>query len=221
MFTVAKQNKAVHHGLAGGDGGDTYTGISYGDDLPCPNCGLRHSIFETNVLYDMCRILIKQMTMQAVANAMMIGVLRGNNNSFYAACSPADGTPGQVAFRNVVQGIRFIRFALAGNVPDAGSTSRGGVRVSAQMIRQCTVAGNPIAGRCAAPKLVHYAIAHAVPRPWSMSEVLYDPLNQNPHYDHFQTAQSCLSCRQLLPRMLCTQGNAPSLIEFRGFLQNF
>ncbi len=219
MFNQAKQNQAVHHSLAGGGtSGDTYTGISYGDDLPCPNCGLRHSIFETNVIYDMCRILIKQMTQQGVAVSMMIGVLRGNNNTFYAASSPADGTAGQLAFRATVQGIRFVRFTLCGNIPDQGSTSRAGSRVTAQVIRQCTVNGSPIAGRCAAPKLVHYAIGNNIPRPWCMSEVLYDPLGQNPHYDHFQTAQSCLSCRNLLPQMLCTRGNAPNLIEFRGAL---
>lgn len=222
MIHHEKTAKPVYTGLAGAPSGDTYTGVSYGDDIPCPRCGQRHPVFETQVVYEVCRNIIKLLMEQnPVPPAMMIGVLRGNNDTFLAACSPADGTPGQMAFAVAVQTGRFRLpgLILAGNLPNAGTTSRGGRTVGAAEIRRCSVAGHPIAGRCAAPKLIHVAQQQNVPRPWSLSEVFFDPALANPHHIHLNTAESCQTCRQLLPLLLCKDGPEVNLITFTGIIR--
>jgi len=108
MQNPGKVAQQVAPHLAGGGSGDTYTGVSYGDDIPCPRCGQRHPLYETQVVYEVCRNIVKLLLEQTPCPpAMMIGVLRGNNETYFAACSPADGTPGQIAFSNAIQAGRY------------------------------------------------------------------------------------------------------------------
>jgi hypothetical protein len=152
---------------------------------------------------------------------MMLGVLRSNDGRYFAACSPADGTPGYDAFTAAVTGThkRFLpALTIAGNIPDNGTVSRGGMSLSAAFLRSCTVNGSPIAGRCAAPKLLHYAIRNQLPRPWVMSEVMYDPTGTNPTYKDYITAPSCNTCKGLLPYMACPRKEQARLVEFTGLI---
>jgi hypothetical protein len=223
MQNAGKQAKELGGGILGTEAGDTYTGVSYGDDLVCPNCQSRHPIYETQMVYEVVRNIIKLLLEQTPAPpAMMLGVLRGENGSWFAACSPADGQPGQVALQNAVRNGRVklpSPMTLVGNLPAAGSTSRGQKPVTAQDVRNCTVNGQPIAGRCAAPKLIHVAIQQNIQRPWRMSEVWFDPALQNNTYRHLDTAESCLTCRNLLPLLLCNQGPDVNLITFTGLIR--
>lgn len=222
MQHPVKAASEVHAGLAGAEAGDTYTGVSYGDDSACPRCGSRHPLFETQMVYEVCRNIVRLLLEQnPVPPAMMIGVLRGNNDTYFAACSPADGTPGQIAFASALQAGRFKlpRLTLVGNLPARGALARGGRTVSAQEVRSCTVTGHPIAGRCAAPKLIHVAAQSATPHPWRLSEVWFDPALQNQSYRHLDTAESCQTCRRLLPLLLCKQGADVDLLSFSGLIR--
>lgn len=202
--------------------GDSYTGVSYGNDKDCMQCGKRHPLYETQIVYEVCRNIIKLMLEQTpLPPAMMIGVLRSNNDTFFAACSPADGMPGQIAFANAIQVGRYKLppITLVGNLPARGTISRGGRVVSAQDIRNCTVAGQPIAGRCAAPKLIHIATQQAAPRPWRLSEVWFDPALKSAAYRHLDTAESCQTCSKLIPLLLCKQVPDVDLISFTGLIR--
>ncbi len=78
--------------VPGSNAGDTLTGVSYGDDGPCPNCGQRHTINETQQAYDVARTLVR--SLPVVGGAMMLGVLRSADNQWFAACSAHDDTAG-------------------------------------------------------------------------------------------------------------------------------
>ncbi len=219
MFHNEKRNRAVYKTLAGARSGDTYTGQSYGDDVPCPSCGGRHPVYETQQVYEVVRAIVDCIL---AGPTMMLGVLRANDETWVAACSPADGTAGYNAFRNAVT-VTHKRFlpalAIAGNIPDRGTVSRGDLKLNPAFLRSCTVANAPIAGRCAAPKLVHYAIRNNLPRPWTMSEALYDPARASETYEDYQTAPSCDTCKVLLPNMLCPRNAPASVQEFTGLIR--
>ncbi len=220
MIHQGKKGVRVHRSLAGSDAGDTYTGQAYGDDVPCGSCGGKHPIYETQQVYEVARTIVDCII---GGPTMMLGVLRSNDGQWVAACSPADGTPGYNAFRGALTGHhkRFLpALVIAGNIPDDGSRSFGGLPLAASFIRSCTVQNAPIAGRCAAPKLVHYAIRLSLPRPWTMSEVLYDPAGSNPNYTDYLTAPSCATCGVLLPQLLCPLKASATLKEFTGLIRN-
>ena len=203
MIHQGKKGVRVHHSLAGSEAGDTYTGQAYGDDAPCCSCGGKHPIFETQQLYEVARTIVDCII---GGPTMMISVLRSNDGRWVAACSPADGTPGYNAFRGALTGPnkRFLpELVVAGNIPYEGVRSFGDVPLPTSFIHSCTVKNAPFAGRCAAQKLIHYAIRLSLPRPWTMSEVLYDPARAHPNYTDYQTAASCATCSILLPQLLC------------------
>ncbi len=219
MIRHDKQGVRLHGSLFGSNAGDTYTGQSYGDDVPCTSCGGRHSIYETQQVYDVARTIVDCII---TGPTMMIGVLRSNDGRWVAACSAAEGTPGYNAFREALSH-RHKRsippLAIVGNIPSRDNASRGGQLISAAFMRSCRVGNAPIAGRCAAPKLLLHAIGQRLPRPWTMSEVLFDPAGTNRNYTAYATAPSCATCKNLLPHLLCPSKADVVLHEFNGLIQ--
>ncbi len=219
MIHQDKQGMRLHGSLFGSSAGDTYTGQSYGDDMPCMSCGGRHPIYETQQVYDVARTIVDCIV---VRRFMMIGVLRSNDGRWIAACSAAEGTPAYNAFREALSH-RHKRslppLSILGNTPRRYNHSHGGRVISEAFIRSCRVGNAPIAGKCAAPKLILHAIAHRLPRPWTMSEVLFDPAGTNRNYTAYATAPSCATCKSLLPHLLCPSKADVALNEFNGLIQ--
>lgn len=203
MFRSSMQGKKVSGAFPGRSSGDTFTGISYGDDRQCQKCGQHHTINETQQVYEVARTIVD--CLPPTGNAMMIGVLRSSDDLWFAACSPHDGTAGYNAFVASIRTKKHFlpRLTVVGSLPQNQSDTRSGQTLSARDIRSCTVNGHPIAGRCAAPKLLHFAVSNNLRRPWTMSEVFYDPANLNQIYKDYITAPSCQSCQNLLPLILC------------------
>lgn len=220
MFHEGKSGVAVHRSLAGGNAGDTYTGQAYGDDTICPVCNGLHPIFETQQVYEVARTIVDCII---GGPTMMVGVLRSNDGRYVAACSPANASDGYNAFIGAVTGThkRFLpSLTIAGNIPDDGSRSRGGLPLNARFIRSCKVDGSPMAGRCAAPKLLHFAIKNLLPRPWVMSEVMYDPAGTSLAYRDYITAPSCSTCAVLLPYMVCPRKQHVNLQVFTDLIRD-
>jgi hypothetical protein len=218
MIHAKRRGQATPPAFGGSGAGDTFTGISYGDDIVCPTCGQLHPIQETQQIYEITRMLVEQIE---GAIPMMIGILRDRAGTYVAACSPAEGTPGYQAFLTAIQTKRAFlpQLRVTGDLQMGQLRTRGGDRLSGAQVRACTVLGQPIAGRCAAPKLIHYAMSNDLPRPWVMSEVMHDPTGQNRHHASHVTAESCQTCARLLPLMLCGHTHGEGLLTFRGLMQ--
>lgn len=202
--------------------GSQFTGRTYGDDILCPICSQRHPVSEGSRAKMLCWRIAGELGQAANGLApMMIGVLVANNGNVYAACSPADSQPGQLAFVQACQRVGMVPFIQCGNVPARGVATAGGRQMSPSEMARCRpTQQDPIQGRCAAPKMIHIALSQRAPRPWTMSEMLWDPAGQNAQYTPLWHAQSCNTCQRLLPRMLCKSNSEDVSLITVGFMRD-
>jgi hypothetical protein len=187
--------------------GKRYTGLVYGLDRPCRRCNGFHP--ERNQQLpesDKTEYMASKIAMHANAKSSMIGLLIAADGSMVATTSSTDGSQNR---RLLIIGIRLSQY---GNIAVAGDLdltkplpNAGGAAVAVDEREGCQPAGCPVPGQCAAPKLIAYAIANNLPRPYVMTEV-WSERNQGDKERAFKAnepIESCYSCGSLVPLLMC------------------
>lgn len=196
----------LHNGNNSNTGGNAALGtpspgLAYGDDSPCQVCGAKggHPLPSTEGNQDDAKAAYADAPHGRKPNSA-----KKNKGYMGGVLEATDGSGKTVFVRNSGAGVGGAATADLKTPMAAGETFTAPGGRKYQIARADGDTNDP--GNCAAPKLIHAALEAGL-QPVAMTEYWVGPANSN--FEDGAHAESCATCKRILPAMLCPEPPDP------------